>query len=62
VFDIEAASTISVLTNDDTKSKASSQLRRKKNQGKAAGQVSSTRATVTEHDGCNDETLQAQTT
>ena len=51
LFDIEAASTISVLTNNDTKSKASSRSRRKKNQGKSAGQVSLAGTTVTEDDG-----------
>jgi hypothetical protein len=49
-FDIEAISTISVLTNDDTKSKASSRSRRKKNHGKLDVQVSSAGTTATEDD------------
>ena len=51
VFDIEAASTMSVITNDDTKSKAPSRgSRRKKNHGKPDVQVSPTGTTVTEED------------
>ena len=51
VFDIEAVSTMLVLTNDDTKSKASSRgSRRKKNHGKPDVQVSPTGTTVTDED------------
>jgi hypothetical protein len=62
VFNIEAASTISVLTTDDTKSKASSRSRRKKNQGSQAGQMSSAATTVTEDDGDKAAALAAAKT
>ena len=62
VFDIEAASTISVLTTDNTKSKASSRSRRKKNQGSQAGQMSSAATTVTEDDGGKAAALAAAKT